>query len=83
MINAKYVRDNLEAIKASLAKRQMDYPIDKILKLDSEWRALKTETQKLEAKRNKESLEIAELKKSGREKEAEEKIKELAAIKKA
>ena len=83
MITAKYVRDNLDAIKASLAKRQIDYPIDKILELDKEWRALKTETQKLEAKRNKDSLEISELKKSGKVKEAEEKIKELATIKKA
>ncbi|MGC9129897.1 MAG: serine--tRNA ligase [Candidatus Micrarchaeia archaeon] len=81
MINAKYVRDNLEAIKASLSKRQMDYPIERILQLDKEWREIKTETQKLEEKRNKESLEIANLKKSGKSKEAEEKIKELAEIK--
>ncbi|MGC8699849.1 MAG: serine--tRNA ligase [Candidatus Micrarchaeia archaeon] len=83
MIKAKYVRENLEAIKASLEKRGESYPIDKILELDKEWRALKTETQKLEEKRNKESMEIAELKKSGKTGEAEEKIKELSMIKKA
>ena len=83
MLTAKYVRENLEAIKASLQKRGESYPIDKILELDKEWRALKTETQKLEEKRNKESMEIAELKKSGKAGEAEEKIKELSMIKKA
>jgi len=82
MINAGYVRDNLDAIKASLAKRQIEYPIDKILKIDKEWRALKTETQKLQAKRNKDSLEIAELKKKGKGDEAKAIIDELGSIKK-
>ncbi|MGC8710580.1 MAG: serine--tRNA ligase [Candidatus Micrarchaeia archaeon] len=81
MLNANYVRDNLDAIKASLAKRHVEYPIEKILELDKEWRALKTETQKLQAKRNRDSLEIAELKKNGKNEEAEAMIKELTGIK--
>ena len=33
MLTTKYVRDNLDAIKASLERRS-DYPIDELLKLD-------------------------------------------------
>ncbi|MEM3227775.1 MAG: serine--tRNA ligase [Candidatus Micrarchaeaceae archaeon] len=65
MITTKYVRDNLEAIKASLQKRKSDYPLEELLKLDEEWRRLKTELQELQAKRNKASLEISESKKKG------------------
>ena len=65
MITTKYVRDNLDAIRESLAKRKSDYPLEELLSLDAEWRKLKTELQELQAKRNKTSLEISDAKKKG------------------
>ena len=63
MITARYARENIDAIRASLQKRCMEYDVDRLLKLDEEWRGLKTETQKLQEERNRTSLEISELKK--------------------
>ncbi|MEM0202206.1 MAG: hypothetical protein QXR73_03445, partial [Candidatus Micrarchaeaceae archaeon] len=81
MITTKYVRDNIEAIKESLAKRKSDYPIDELLKLDKEWREGKTKLQELQSRRNKLSSEIAEHKKKGIEKEAAAKAGEALEVK--
>ena len=63
MINTKYVRDNIDAIRRSLEKRRSDYPIDELLELDKKWRIDKTKLQELQAKRNALSKEIAKLSK--------------------
>ncbi len=81
MLTAKYVRDNLDSIRASMKKRQLDFPIDKILKLDEEWRKLKKETEEMQARRNSASLKISELKKKKNEFEAKKLITELAEVK--
>ena len=81
LISAKYLRDNLEAIKSSLMKRQMSYDIYKIMRLDEEWRKIKTQTQKLQEQMNKASLQISELKKKKKDDEAESKRKELLEVK--
>jgi seryl-tRNA synthetase len=65
MLTTKYVRDNAEAIRKSLGKRKSDYPLDRLLDLDREWRSAKAELQVLQEKRNKASLEISESKKKG------------------
>ncbi len=62
----KYVRDHVDGIKESLQKRKSDYPLEKLLKLDEDWRALTTKLQGLEAQHNKASREIAQLKKDGK-----------------
>ncbi|MGI0141496.1 MAG: serine--tRNA ligase [Candidatus Micrarchaeales archaeon] len=82
MISARYVRDNLAAIKASMKKRQWEFDIDKILILNEHWRTLKTDTQKLQEKLNKSSLQISELKKKKKDEEAENVRKELVEVKK-
>ena len=66
MLTTKYVRDHIDEIRKSLERRKSDYPLEEILDLDKKIRALKTEMQDLQARRNKESLEIAEIKKSGK-----------------
>ncbi|MGC8669637.1 MAG: serine--tRNA ligase [Candidatus Micrarchaeia archaeon] len=81
MITTRYVRENIDAIRKSLEKRKSDYPIDELLELDKAWRDSKTKLQELQSKRNKLSLEIAELKKKGMNDEAAEKAKEAAQIK--
>ncbi|MDE1861022.1 MAG: serine--tRNA ligase [Candidatus Micrarchaeota archaeon] len=79
MLTTKYVKDNVDAIRKSLKKRKSDYPLDELLKLDEEYNKISTEAQQLRAKRNKGSLEVAELKKAG--KGADKKIDELSGIK--
>lgn len=80
MLNAKYVRDNIDAIRNSLKKRKSDYPLDELLKLDEEYRKIGVELQELRMKRNKGSIEVSELKKAKKE-VSEEKMKELANLK--
>lgn len=79
MITTKYVRDNIDAIKASLKRRKSDYLIDKLLELDKVWRSGKTELQELQSKRNKASLEISETKKKGGE--IKQKVATLSEVK--
>ncbi len=80
MITARYVRENLDAIRESLARRKAEYPIDEILKLDDDAKKITQEAQQLRATRNRGSLEVAELKKAGKE-VAGSKMSELAAVK--
>ncbi len=66
MIDIKLLRENPELVKENIKKKfQSDkLPlIDKILKLDGEWRKLKTEEDKLRSSRNSISKEISEAKK--------------------
>ena len=79
MITTRYVRDNIEIIEDSLKRRKSDYPIKRLLDLDKNWREEKTQLQELQAKRNKASIEIGELKKSG--KEIKENIESLGQLK--
>lgn len=79
MLTTKYVRDHLAEIKESLSRRKSDYPIDRLLELDKAWREGKGQLQELQAKRNKASLEVAELKKQG--KEIKDKVKALGFLK--
>ena len=63
MIDINIVRDQPQILKESLEKRQMDISvIDKLAKLDKEWRAILTETEVLKAERNKVSKEIGKIK---------------------
>lgn len=81
MLTTKYVRDNIDAIKRSLEKRKSDYPLDRLLDLDKEWRSAKAELQTLQEKRNRASLEISESKKRG--KEIKDMVSALGELKKS
>ncbi|MDE1845882.1 MAG: serine--tRNA ligase [Candidatus Micrarchaeota archaeon] len=82
MLSSRYVRENIEAIKASMQKRHWEYDFDKILKFDEDWRGLKTSTQELQTKKNRASLAISQFKKEKKEDEAKNAIAELAEVKK-
>lgn len=81
MLTTKYVRDHLEEIRASLKRRESDYPLDELLDLDEEYRKLQKQVQDLRTKRNKGSEEISRLKKEGIE-AGNEKVNELAETRK-
>ena len=80
MINSRYVRENLAEIKKSLGVRKSDYPVDELVRLDDESKKISIEAQQLRAQRNKGSLEVAQLKKSGKEVDSA-KTAELAKLK--
>ena len=79
MLTTKYVRDHIDEIKKSLEKRKSAYPIDELVNLDMDIRKLKTELQELQAKRNKERMEISEQKKKNED--IGEKINTLKVVK--
>ncbi len=81
MINTKYVREHEREIRESLEKRRSKFNLDRIVDLDKKWRDALAETQKLQAERNKASLQVSELKKQHKDKEAEKMISELGRIK--
>ncbi len=64
MITAKYLRDNISAIRNSIEKRKSTYPIDEMLRLDEELRSIQKQVQELQTKRNKGSKEISDAKKN-------------------
>ncbi|HEC88863.1 MAG TPA: serine--tRNA ligase, partial [Thermoplasmata archaeon] len=81
MLDINLIRNNPDIVRSDLKKRNDTEKliwIDDILKLDREWRNLKSKTDELRHRRNKVALEIGILKKEG--KDASEKIKEAAEI---
>lgn len=78
MLDAKIIRDQAEIIRAMLAKRHMEFPLDELLNYDQKRRALITEAQELKHKRNVVSEKIAVEKKQGRD--ASDVIKEMKVI---
>ena len=78
MLDAKIIRDQPEIIRAMLAKRHMEFPLDELLDYDQKRRALITEAQELKHKRNVVSEKIAVEKKQGHD--ASDAIKEMKVI---
>ncbi|MCW8966386.1 MAG: serine--tRNA ligase [Candidatus Pacearchaeota archaeon] len=67
MIDINLIRENPELVKENMEKKfreDLDI-VDKVLKLDEEWRKSKFEEDKLRSERNKISKKISELKKKG------------------
>ncbi|MGA3020848.1 MAG: serine--tRNA ligase [Candidatus Micrarchaeales archaeon] len=81
MLTARYIRDNLDAIRKSLEKRHSDYPLNELLSLDEQSRKVNKELQELRAEHNKGSEQISEMKKAGKQHD-EQLVKKLADVKK-
>lgn len=65
MLDIKFIRENPDLVKKACRDKNDSADIDKTIELDTERRALLTETEQLRAKQKKASEEIARLKKSG------------------
>jgi len=80
MINLKLIRENPEFVKVNMKKKfRKDLElVDKVKKLDEDWRKLRYEEDGLRSERNKISQKINELKKVG--KKADKEMKEAKAI---
>lgn len=73
MIDIKLIRESPELVKENIKKKeqlQKTHLVDEIIKLDTNWRKLKAETDSLRASRNTISKEISEAKKSGKDTKA-------------
>ncbi|MFA5866814.1 MAG: serine--tRNA ligase [Actinomycetota bacterium] len=70
MLDIKFVRENPEAVKKSLAARRVEdhvaAKVDEVVELDKNRRAILVEAEDLRAKRNRVNDQISELKKAGK-----------------
>ncbi len=81
MIDIKFIRENPGLVKENIKKKFQNAKlplVDKVLKLDEEWRALKYQEDGLRSERNKISQKINELKKAKKDAKTElKKAKEI------
>ncbi len=71
MLDARFVRDNAEAVRAALESRNAAWDVDAFLALDESRRGLIGEVEELQARRNEVSKAIGALMKEGQRDEAE------------
>ena len=82
MLDLNYVRENLEEVRAALAKRGMATAVlDDFAQADGERRRLIAESDQLNAERNAASREIGALMKEGRRDEADARRKAVNGLK--
>mgnify|MGYP003647896417 FL=1 len=81
MHDIKYIRENPEVFDAALAKRGLDPLARNLLALDEQSRALKTELQNGQARRNEASKSIGQAKGRGDEEAAQTLMAEVAELK--
>ncbi len=71
MLDGRYLRDNLDAIRAAMGTRAAGWDFDRFVALDDERRRLIGEVEARQAQRNDASRHIGELMKAGKRDEAE------------
>jgi len=81
MHDIKYIRENAEVFDAALAKRGVEPVSRNLLTLDEQGRALKTELQNGQARRNEASKAIGKAKGQGDEEAAQALMAEVAVLK--
>jgi seryl-tRNA synthetase len=82
MLDLNYVRENLEAVRAGLAKRGMvASALEDFARADKERRSTIAESDQLNAERNASSREIGSLMKEGKREEAEARRKAVGDLK--
>ena len=70
MLDARFVRENVDAVRAAMGERGSAWGIDTFLELDEQRRRLIATTETRQAKRNELSKAVGELMKAGRADEA-------------
>jgi len=65
MLDIKRIRQNPEEVKAGLAKRSGQFPIEELIAVDEQRRSLLAEVEVKKAEKNKVSKQIPELKRKG------------------
>jgi len=69
MLDARYIRENIDALKTALKKRGYEIDLSEFVSLEQERLGLMREAEELRGRRNVVSTEIGRLKKQGQEAE--------------
>jgi seryl-tRNA synthetase len=80
MLDARFVRDNPDAVRTAMSSRNASWDVDGFLRLDEARRAAIAEVEGLQAQRNEQSKAIGGLMKDGRAADAEvakEQVREI------
>jgi seryl-tRNA synthetase len=80
MLDARFVRENLDAVKAAMAARRASWDFDAFVGLDDERRRLIQDVEGRQARRNEASKAIGELMKQGKRDDAEALKKEVRQL---
>ncbi|GAB6099684.1 serine--tRNA ligase [Halanaerocella petrolearia] len=80
MLGLGFVRKNIDLIKEVLDQRGTEAPIDEFTKIDDKRRELIQEVEELQQKRNEESAKIGQLKREGKDEEAEKIIQKMGEV---
>ena len=81
MLDAKFVRENPEAVRTAMQSRGSSWDVNEFLALDEKRRAIIPQVENLQAQRNAASKQIGALMKEGKRDEAEAAKAEVANIK--
>lgn len=81
MFDIKWIRENPDAFDAGLARRGAEPHAAKLIELDAQSRALQTEWQQAQARRNEASKSIGKAKAQGDEAQAQALMAEVAKLK--
>jgi seryl-tRNA synthetase len=71
MLDVRLLREDLDLLRDGLAKRGDSADVDRLVRLDEEYRRLLAESERLKAERNARSKQIGEMVQSGRGSEAD------------
>jgi seryl-tRNA synthetase len=80
MLDAKFIRENLDYVRKKIEERGTLIDLDKFLILDEERRRIIQEVEELEHKRNRGSKKVGELKRERKDEESEQLQMELKRI---
>ena len=80
MLSRELYRSDPDRVRRMLELRHTEAPLDRLLEVDSEWRALVVRLEELKAKRNSGSKEIGALYRDGKRDEATAKKAAMSAI---
>jgi len=58
MLDIKFIRDNLDVVRAGAKKKHIDIDLDRLIEVDAERRALLADVEEMRAKQNNASMEI-------------------------
>ncbi|MEF8758128.1 MAG: serine--tRNA ligase [Halobacteriales archaeon] len=82
MISRQFLRENPDVVRDAIEKKGVEgVDLDRILEMDEEWRDLKAKGDDLRHRRNEISEQIGDLKREGKDEEAEEAIERSQELK--
>jgi seryl-tRNA synthetase len=80
MLDKNFIRENLDFVRERLATRGGSYPLDELVKTDTEWRIITLRKEELQRRRNEESADIAKRKRQGENtSEQQARVKEISS----